>query len=62
MRPDVLAEHLATTIRGLVAPVSDRVMAIDGSGVGLFVWSGACSRDFALRRFENFRRVPSMYT
>jgi len=30
MRPDVLAEHLATTIRGLVAPVSDRVMAIDG--------------------------------
>jgi len=30
MRPDVLAEHLATTIRGLFAPVSDRVLAIDG--------------------------------
>jgi hypothetical protein len=30
MRPDVLAEHLATTIRGLVAPLSARVLAVDG--------------------------------
>jgi len=29
MRPDVLAETLATTIRGLVAPMSARVVSID---------------------------------
>ena len=28
MRPDVLAEHLATTIRGLVAPMSARVLTL----------------------------------
>ena len=30
MRPDVLAEQLAQTIRGLVTPMSARVVALDG--------------------------------
>jgi hypothetical protein len=29
MRPDVLADHLATTIRGLLTPLSARVLAVD---------------------------------
>jgi hypothetical protein len=30
MRPDVLADHLATTIRSLLTPLSTRVVALDG--------------------------------
>jgi hypothetical protein len=30
MRPEVLADHLATTIRGLITPMSARVLALDG--------------------------------
>lgn len=29
MRPDVLAEHLATTIRGLLVPMAGRVSSVD---------------------------------
>jgi hypothetical protein len=32
MRPDVLAEHLATTIRGLLTPMSARVLALESAG------------------------------
>ena len=32
MRPEVLAEHLATTIRGLLTPMSARVLALETIG------------------------------
>jgi len=35
MRPDVLAEHLATTIKGLLTPMSARVVALETLGARL---------------------------
>lgn len=35
MRPEVLAEHLASTIRGLISPMSARVLVLETAGQGL---------------------------